>query len=174
MNDQRGFTNESYKKRVDHQAGAHRAARAPREPAVCASCFARYENRRWTAAADVHEDNKHLHWKPAFTTICPACKQIESQVPGGYLNITGAFFDRHRDEIEHLLRNQATHAAQDNPLARIISWEPVETGGLNITTTTEHLVQRLGRALEKAYDGETKYDFSHENKLARVSWHRDK
>jgi hypothetical protein len=44
---------------------------------------------------------------------------------------------------------------------------------LTVTTTTEHLAQRLGGMLEKAFGGEVRYDFSHENKLARVSWHRD-
>jgi hypothetical protein len=31
----------------------------------------------------------------------------------------------------------------------------------------------LGDALEKAFGGDTHYDFSHENKLARVNWQRD-
>ena len=48
-----------------------------------------------------------------------------------------------------------------------------EKGRLVITTTTEHLAQRLGHALEKAFGGEVRYDFSHENKLARVYWQRD-
>jgi hypothetical protein len=42
-----------------------------------------------------------------------------------------------------------------------------------LSTTTEHLAQRLGHALEKAFDGKVDYDFSHENKLARVTWRRD-
>jgi hypothetical protein len=44
---------------------------------------------------------------------------------------------------------------------------------LIVTTTTEHLAQRLGHALKKAFCGEVQYDFSHENKLARVSWKRE-
>jgi hypothetical protein len=48
-----------------------------------------------------------------------------------------------------------------------------ESERLVISTTTEHLAQRLGHALEKAFDGEVRYHFSHENKLARVYWHRD-
>jgi len=42
-----------------------------------------------------------------------------------------------------------------------------------LSTTTEHLAIRLGRALEKAFDGRVLYGFSHENKLAHVWWHRD-
>jgi hypothetical protein len=47
------------------------------------------------------------------------------------------------------------------------------TDDVLITTTTEHLAIRLGRALEKAFDGRVLYGFSHENKLAHVWWHRD-
>ena len=75
--------------------------------------------------------------------------------------------------LERLLRNEAERAAEDNPLARIMLWRENGDEKLTLSTTTEHLAQRLGRALEKAYDGKVEYDFSHENKLARVSWQRD-
>jgi hypothetical protein len=73
-----------------------------------------------------------------------------------------------------LLKNEAARAAEDNPLGRIMKWEKQEKGlGLLVSTTTERLAQRLGHALEKAYGGDVKYDFSHENKLARVYWRRE-
>jgi hypothetical protein len=78
----------------------------------------------------------------------------------------------HRAEIEALLQHEADHALTDNPLNQVLGWEDDGTGGLLIATASEHLAQRLGRALEKAYDGEVHYGFSHENKLARVWWHR--
>ncbi|NBO65264.1 MAG: ATPase, partial [Acidobacteria bacterium] len=65
-------------------------------------------------------------------------------------------------------------AMVDNPLGRIMALERDEDGDIIVQTTTEHLAQRLGHALEKAYDGEIRYDFSHENKLAHVWWRRDK
>jgi len=78
----------------------------------------------------------------------------------------------HRADIEALLHNEAERAREDNPLHQILGWEDDGTGGLLVTTATEHLAQRLGHALEKAYDGQVHYGFSHENKLARVWWHR--
>ena len=63
--------------------------------------------------------------------------------------------------------------AGDNPLARIIGWEREKSGRVVVTTTTQHLAQRLGHALEKAFSGQVRYDFSHENQLARVWWRRD-
>lgn len=85
----------------------------------------------------------------------------------------GDFFATHCDEIEQLLRNEAARAAEDNPLARIMEWERPDIDTLVLATTTEHLAKRLGQSLEKAFCGKVHYDFSHENKLARVRWHRD-
>jgi YD repeat-containing protein len=79
----------------------------------------------------------------------------------------------HREEIERLLRRESERAAEVNPLGRVIRWKRDKSDKLTVTTTTEHLAQRLGHALQKAFDGKVKYDFSHENKLARVSWRRD-
>ena len=56
---------------------------------------------------------------------------------------------------------------------RFIEDYSVDRDWVAVSTTTEHLAQRIGHALNKAYGGEVHYDFSHENKLARVSWHRD-
>jgi hypothetical protein len=87
--------------------------------------------------------------------------------------LDGAFFDAHHEEVEQLLRNESERAAEDNPLARIMEWKRGDGHKLTVSTTTEHLAQRLGHALEKAFGGRAKYDFSHENKLARVNWQRD-
>ena len=85
----------------------------------------------------------------------------------------GEFLLAHRDEIQRVIENEAERAAELNPLARILSWEKADHDRLTVTTTTEHLAQRLGHAVEKAFGGEVRYGFSHENKFSRVWWHRD-
>ena len=167
------YTNTTFTKRVDHEAGRHHTIRAPKEPAVCKLCGAVYAGRRWTAATAERGTHEPKHWRPATVTTCPACLQAKSGVPGGYVHIEGSFVAGHRDEIESLLRNEAERSTEDNPLARIMLWKDDGDGKLMLTTTTEHLAQRLGHALQKAFDGKVDYDFSHENKLARVTWHRD-
>jgi hypothetical protein len=87
--------------------------------------------------------------------------------------LDGAFFISHEQEIRNLLENEAVRAAEDNPLARILKWSVGDGHSLVVSTTTEHLAQRLGKALNKAFGGSVRYDFSHENKLARVSWQRE-
>lgn len=173
MRPNKQFTNVTFTKRVDHEAGRHRTARARSEPAVCKECGAIYANRRWTSAQNAARKNKQGHWRPEQTTVCPACKQASSGEPRGFVYLDGPFFVGHCEEIENLMRNEATRAGEDNPLARILEWKERDGHKLTVTTTTEHLAQRLGRALEKAFGGEVRYNFSHENKIARVSWRRN-
>lgn len=173
MRGNKPYTNVTFTKRVDHEGGRHRTPRAESEPAVCKECGAVYAKRRWTAANLSSGASKQKHWHPARMTVCPACKQKNSGEPRGFVFLDGAFYMAHQDEIESLLRNEAVRAAEDNVLARILDWKRGNGHKLTVTTTTEHLAQRLGHALGKAFDGEVQYDFSHENKLARVSWHRE-
>lgn len=173
MRSNKQFTNTTFTKRVDYEAGRHRPPRAIKEPAVCGDCGAVYVNRRWTAAASFSENKKRKDERPARTTVCPACKQKRAGEPRGFVFLDGAFFVEHRKEIKQLLRNEAERAAEDNPLARILEWKEGEGHQLTVSTTTEHLAQRLGHTLEKAFDGSVDYDFSHENKIARVSWRRE-
>jgi hypothetical protein len=187
------YTNEAFTKRVDHEAGRHRTRRAAREPLVCSICGDRYVKRRWTQPRPAAVTRKpttlvfaEREWQAAALpsaaqnklaiptpVICPACQRQRDGVASGFLHLDGAFLSAHLDEVKQLLNNEAARAAADNPLARIMRWETDEHGRLTLATTTEHLAQRLGHALEKAFKGKARYDFSHENKLAHVYWRRD-
>ena len=173
MPNKKKYTNATFTKRVDHEAGRHRTLRAVSEPATCGDCGAVYANRRWTDANKEAVDDKREHWRPSQVTVCPACMQIRSGEPRGFVYVDGSFFVSHHDEIEQLLRNEAQRAAEDNPLARIMEWKRDNGHNVTVTTTTEHLAQRLGHVLEKAFGGNVRYDFSHENKLVRVNWFRE-
>jgi hypothetical protein len=173
MRSNKPFTNVNFTKRVDHEAGRHRPPRAMSEPAVCNECGAIYTNRRWSVAHETMSNRKHQRARPLRTTLCPACRQASSGEPRGFVYLDGAFLVIHRQEIENLMLNEAERARQDNPLARILEFNEGDSHKFTITTTTEHLAQRLGHALEKAFGGQIQYDFSHENKIARVSWQRE-
>jgi len=132
-----------------------------------------YANRRWTGASSTSTKSQDEHLSPTQLTLCPACKQQRTGEPRGFVFLDGDFFSSHDAEIEQLLRNETMRAAEDNPLARAMEFKRGDGHKLTVSTTTEHLAQRLGHALEKAFGGSVHYDFSHENKLARVSWRRD-
>lgn len=173
MKSKKRYSNATFSKRVDHEAGRHRTTRAGSEPAKCGVCGAVYSDRRWTLPETPRKLGKHKRWQPQEITICPACKKKREGLPAGFVFLSGEFLPSNRDQVDRLLNNEADRAAVDNPLARVINRLTDEHGRVVVTTTTEHLAQRLGRALEKAFGGEVRYDFSHENKLARVYWHRD-
>lgn len=172
MQSKKRYTNQTFTKRVDHEGGLHKPARKLAEPAFCKGCGAVYSNGHWIAESTARESSKHEHWRPANSTTCPACKQIDSGVVGGYVSLSGSFLAEHRAEIDNLIENEAERTLEDNPLSRIMSRRDSK-GQLLIETTTEHLAQRLGHKLKKAFAGEVSFDFSHENKVARVNWHRD-
>lgn len=170
MRSKKPYTNATFTKRVDHEAGRHRGSRAMTEPSVCRECGAVYVNRRWESASG--PDTRQQQQRPARPIVCPACLQMRNGTPRGFVYLDGSFYVTHQKEIEQLLQNEAARAEADNPLARIMEFTRGKEHQLTVSTTTEHLAQRLGHALEKAFAGHTQYDFSHENKLARVMWQR--
>lgn len=164
------YTNATFTKRVDYDGGRHRTKRAPTEPRFCPHCGAVYSKRRWVAG-----DRPHLiaTVPPAISTTCPACAAAATGMVRGHLKLEGAFVGAHRAELEALLKNEADRASEDNPTGRIIRWENGPHGSFSIGTTTEHLTQRLGHAVHRAFGGQVRYGFSHGNKFARAVWHRD-
>lgn len=169
------YTNATFTKRVDHIAGRHRQPRAAGEPRVCASCGSVYKNRRWVTAGAAALQRIVLATGDASPTVvqCPACRLIEGGTPSGVLYVDGTFADAHADELGRLITSEASRAAEDNPTGRVMATTRDSERRLVVTTTTEHLAQRLGHALQKVYKGHVRFDFSHENKFARVYWHRD-
>jgi hypothetical protein len=150
-----------------------RTLEAPAEPIVCAGCGSVYAHKHWSHTASARLRATHAG-RPVQVRICGACKRAQSGVPHGFVHVDGDFVRTHRTDIINLLKNEAARAAEDNPLARVLSWhEAGHPDDVLIETTTEHLAVRLGRALEKAFDGRVIYGFSHVNKLAHVWWHRD-
>jgi hypothetical protein len=172
MRTHKRYTNATFTHRVDHDAGRHRTRRAPAEPILCVGCGAIYVNRRWSRNAAARLQASGFTGGPIQARVCPACRRRQSGGPRGFVHVDGEFVAVHRDEIVRLLRNEAERAIEDNPLAQLLDWTDTGAGGLLVTTTTEHLAVRLGRALEKAYDGKLLFGFSHENKLAHVWWQR--
>ncbi len=173
MRNTKRYTNVTFTRRVDHDGGLHRTPRAPAEPLICEECGAVYVRRRWVAPA-VPPMQQTIPLSGKTTLVrCPACRQRKSGPPCGYVRAEGAFLAAHVAEIERLLLNEAARTLEDNPTARIMTWDRATPGVLELTTTTTHLAQRLGHALEKAFSGTVRYDFSHENHVARVSWRRD-
>lgn len=170
MHSNKPYTNVTFTKRVDYDGGAHRGPKALKGPQVCTRCGSVYLRRRWILREDSRAD---MIGSVAARTVCPACDKQAKGQEGGQLRLEGAFLAVHRAELRRLLTKEAGRAAEDNPLSRIIKWDESRPDVLTVSTSTEHLVQRLGHALNRAFDGTIEYGFSHGNKFARAVWHRD-
>lgn len=171
MRTNKPYTNVTFTKRVDHLAGSHRGPKAPAGTGVCRTCGAVFIKRHWVAAGTPRA-RLIARTGPVVPTTCEACHMVAENNWRGELRLSGEFFVAHRDEVEHLLRNEVARGLADNPLARIVRWMPRGRKELTVTTTTEHLAKRLGRTLKRAFDGVVHYEFSHENKFAHVTWAR--
>jgi NMD protein affecting ribosome stability and mRNA decay len=172
MRSDKGSTTAATTPSVDRDAGREQPAHRPREPVLCAGCGAVSVRSRWSRSANARR-RVAAAGLPIDVRFCPACRRRESGLPRGFVHVDGDFVGPHRDSIVRLLHDEAARAAEDNPLARVLDWGDDGTGGMIVTTTTEHLAIRLGRALEKAFEGKVLYGFSHQNTLAHVWWHRD-
>jgi NMD protein affecting ribosome stability and mRNA decay len=141
------------------------------DSAICKTCSAVYLGQRWYLAEQVDHAKKNNQGKTHSVT-CPACRKIHDKSPGGIVQLSGTFLVEHNEDIMNLIHNEGARAMTINPMERIIETESVDST-CTISTTNEKLAQRIGRALHKAYSGTVAYKFSADNKLVRVTWHRD-
>jgi len=136
------------------------------EPTICPRCKLVYKHARWQtgeledAAETVHENH------------CPACRREIDKLPGGLLFLRGGFLDEHRQEILNIAHNQATAAAAQRPLQRIM-WIDDGSDATEIATTNGHLSLRIGKAIESACKGVLDIKHAHGDQLVRVYWARE-
>jgi NMD protein affecting ribosome stability and mRNA decay len=141
----------------------------PGELAVCTGCHAIYQRRHWHFDEDLYQQSAAR--PEARQVLCPACRKISDNYAQGEVVLRGAFLQAHREEIMHLISNEEARAKGLNPLERIVRISE-SAGALTVTTTNEKLAQRVGRALQKAYQGEVSYRWSEDTKFAHVEWAR--
>jgi len=143
---------------------------ANQEISVCEGCHSVYKNKRWYDDPDLYDAAVKI--PDTFTTVCPACLKIRDNFPGGIVTLKGDYVLPHKQDLINLIKNEEARARGFNPLERIMFVRESEYGKLVISTTNEKLAQRLGRAIKKAFHGKVTYQWSHDNKLARVDWER--
>lgn len=109
--------------------------------------------------------------KNANKITCPVCKRIGDDFEGGSLILEGNFLNKHKEEIMNLISNTAKLETEKHPLERIMEIKDIDNK-VEVRTTYEHLTRRLGDAINKAYRGELKYNYS-DDKYIRAWWKRD-
>jgi hypothetical protein len=140
------------------------ARRKPTEPTVCPECGVVFRGGRWQW---VREAPEHPNEE-----LCPACQRIRDRIPAGFLTLSGAFFDGHRDEIMRLIHNKEEEQKRQHPMKRLMFIEEQKDGSAVITFTDVHLPRDVGEAIEHAYEGELEIQYTEEAGIVRVYWQR--
>ncbi len=132
------------------------------EPTRCTECNAVFAAGRWSWTPPA---------KDAHKTVCPACRRTADRYPAATIQLAGAFFTEHREEIENLIRNVEALEKADHPLERIMTISD-EDNHTVVTTTGIHVARRIGEALSRSYKGEYRLRYSDGEKNLRVYWER--
>ncbi|MFH5832673.1 BCAM0308 family protein [Halalkalibaculum sp. DA384] len=145
----------------DERSDVYREKKKYKEPTKCPTCGASFIEGRWRWE-EVSEQ--------AYKELCPACRRIRDHYPAGTVEISGSFFEEHRKEIMHMIKNLERTESQEHPLERIMEID-TDNGSTLISTTGIHLPRRIGDALNQAYRGELEISYDAETYI-RVSWNR--
>ena len=130
-------------------------------PTRCDRCGAYYAEGRWQWRGDA----------TATLGTCPACRRIADRMPAGHVTLAGPYVGAHQQELVSIANHEAQAESADHPLHRIMTLD-ARGDAIDISTTDLHLPCRIGRALQRAHDGELSITFSEDAYEVRVEWRR--
>ncbi len=104
--------------------------------------------------------------------ICPACQQIRDGRIGGIVQFRGAFTGAHRQELLNRIRNVEKMTREERPLERIVEMKE-DKDGIVVSATTEHLVARIGKSIQRDFGGVLDLHYAPEDKFVLAHWQRE-
>jgi hypothetical protein len=104
--------------------------------------------------------------------LCPACLQIRGGRVGGIVQFRGAFTRPHRQELLNRIRNVEKLAREERPLERIVEVKE-DKDGIVVSATTEHLVARIGKSIQRDFGGVLNLRYALEDKFVLAYWQRE-
>lgn len=138
---------------------------------ICPNCGAIWDGDRWVPEPDkvlLEEFSK----RERVTELCPGDLRIQKRQVEGVVTLKGGFLASHIDEIKNLVGRVARDGRRRNVAARVLRTAE-EDGAMVIETTDEHLAERMGKEVEKAFKGELEIKWQKKSTFARVTWRRD-
>lgn len=148
---------------VERRDNPYRGGSKFSEPTLCPICGLVFHSGRWQQEEPPLSATRHL---------CPACQRVRDKVPAAQLNLIGAFFTQHRKEIMNLIYNTEAKERLEHPLERIMDIDD-KNGETFITFTGVHIANRIGAAVEHAYQGNLSTRYVDRESLQRLTWSRE-
>ncbi len=132
---------------------------------MCERCGNVYRDKRWHEASP----GERL-WPVGFAwTVCPACRQVESQQYFGRVLLRGDGALRKFDEIRTRIANVAARARFTQPQRRIVSIER-NADEIAVLTTSQKLAHRIVASLVQAFGGKASLSWAPEDGELRAVW----
>jgi DNA-directed RNA polymerase subunit RPC12/RpoP len=132
------------------------------QPTVCEKCGVAFINGRWVWKESIESAQK---------IVCPACRRQADNYPAGRIELSGVFYQDHKDEILNLIQNVEKQEKQERPLERIMYIRKDKKTTV-VTTTGIHVARRIGEALSRAYKGDYSLIYATGDEQIQVTWHR--
>jgi NMD protein affecting ribosome stability and mRNA decay len=137
----------------------------------CPRCGAVHDGHRWIPEPD--DDLRRLLAKELHEiTLCPGDRRLEKGQVEGVVTLKGSFMRQHLSEIKNLIGRVAREGRRRNVSSRIYEITE-EDGAMVIETTDEHLAERMGKEVERAFKGKLEIKWQEKDTFARVVWQRD-
>ncbi len=145
--------------------GPYQKSEKYRSNTRCPKCNLLYRDGVWKRSSA--GNGRDTQWK-----LCPACMQIRDGQIGGIVEFSGDFTGSHRQELLNRIRNVEKLTQEERPLERIINMKEGKQG-IVVSATTEHLVARIGKSVQRDFGGDLDLRYAPDDKFAYVHWHRD-
>ncbi|MFP5501390.1 MAG: hypothetical protein ACLGIN_02800 [Candidatus Sericytochromatia bacterium] len=138
---------------------------------ICMRCHAIHDShKRWHLN---EEEFQQLSKDDAVEQVlCPGCLQIEDGRYDGQVVLTSPLIPDNEAAILGLIHNTEAQVRANNPLARIAGLT-VKGETIEVLTITPFLAERIGKELQKAYQGTLEIKQLDRARFKRVMWYRE-
>lgn len=147
--------------KTDQPKSPHGISNKYPDPTLCIECGALYAGGRWSWD-DIPEN--------VSNGVCPACQRIADKSPAGVIQLSGTYYNQHREEIMKLVKKIKIKAITLRPLERIMEIQSDDEQS-TIQTTGTDIALKIGEGLHNAFGGELNCRNEGDDRI-HVNWKR--
>lgn len=130
---------------------------------TCTTCGARYFENNYTKFDP--DQNEVCPGRP----ICLGCVHVQNKTFNGTILLEGLTSPQNHDEIVELVRCISHESWLVNPEWQILDWK-TETERIQLKTTNAGLAIRIGKAVQRVFEGKLRITKTIDGTYADVFW----